>query len=804
MVDPSVADPIPPNSYLPTATADDFDCLPIPPLDATVFSDYLNLPDDFISDLGAFDDVEDFDFTLDDFYFPSENEDFLSTLPASFEPPGLNPAQISADPSPKNTRVSNCPSQESGGFDQGRSEPELYQISGDQSSSGARVLNSLDSGGRDLDFTGVLNVPFSESGGFDRECSQESGNECSDVARVLNYPSPDSENHNREISGPASSQDSGNCGFAVSEALNYPSPDSGNCARSVASSPNFVNNSIGGFVDQKIELEELSNNCLLKRKKENEDLNSESRTSKYRRSNGGENANPPYGLNATSKEEEKRKARLMRNRESAQLSRQRKKHHVEELEDKVRTMHSTIQDLNTKISYIMAENASLRQQLSGGAMCPPQVPPPGMYPHPPMAPMGYPWMPCPPYVVKPQGSQVPLVPIPRLKPQQPASAPKPKKAEIKKTEGKTKKVASVSFLGLLFFILLFGGLVPMVNVKYGGIQDRVPGGSNYIGNWFYDQYHGKVLRVNSHLNGTEQNIGVGLSNGKFGCGKYFTNNIHNGGGHTGGAASNVEPKERGSYPLPGSDEFVRMGNASEPLVASLYVPRNDNLVKIDGNLIIHSVLASEKAMASRETGLAVARNLAPAIPVPAGRNNGRHPHIYSRTTGRQRALASGAAGKESLKSKMADGKLLHSGMCTEVFQFDVSSASAPGAIISATSVRNVSAEHRQNLPHLSKGRNRRILHHLPIPLPGSVQNITKEHVGSNSERGKFHGNNSLSSMVVSVLVDPREAGDSDSDGMMGPKSLSRIFVVVLLDSVKYVTYSCMLPFKASGPHLVTT
>ena len=56
-------------------------------------------------------------------------------------------------------------------------------------------------------------------------------------------------------------------------------------------------------------------------------------------------------------------------------------------------------------------------------------------------------------------------------------------------------------------------------------------------------------------------------------------------------------------------------------------------------------------------------------------------------------------------------------------------------------------------------------------------------------------------MIVSVLVDPREAGDGDIDGMMKPKSLSRIFVVVLIDSVKYVTYSCVLP--RAGPHLVT-
>ncbi|KAA8517357.1 hypothetical protein F0562_017637 [Nyssa sinensis] len=825
MADPLIADQIPLNPNLSTSTITDFNSLPIPPLDPTIFSEDLTLPDNFISDLGAFDDdFEDFDFTFDDLYLPSENEDFLTTFPASIEPAGSNTVQIYSDPIPNVPRVSNSPSPESDGFDQGHSETEMCQISGDKSSSGARVLNSPSpgpcqvSGSRSSNSSGILIVTSPESGGFNRECSPESGNKCSDVARVLNCPSPDWEAHNPEVSGPSSSQGSGNCGS--SEALNYPSPDSGNCARSVSSSPNFAHNPINGFVDQNIKLEGLGNNLLLKRKKENEDVNSESRTSKYRRSNGVDSANPSHGLNATSQEEDKKKARLMRNRESAQLSRQRKKHHVEELEDKVRTMHSTIQDLNAKISYMMAENASLRQHLSGGAMCQPAVPPPGLYPHPPMAPMGYPWMPCPPYVVKPQGSQVPLVPIPRLKPPQPVLASKPKK-----TEGKTKKVASVSFLGLLFFILIFGGLVPMVNVKYGGMQNVVSGRPNYIGNSFYDQHRGKVLTVNSHLNGTDQNIGTGLSNGKFSTGKDFTNSRHHEGGHTRGAGSNVEPKEQGSHPFPGSNEFVHSGNTSEPLVASLYVPRNDKLVKIDGNLIIHSVLASEKAMASREapgmksdreTGLAVARNLAPAIPV-SERNNGRHPLMYRSPTERQRALASGAAEKDNLYSKMADGKLqqwfreglagpmLHSGMCTEVFHFDVSPASAPGGIIPATSVqKNISTEHRQNSTELSKGRNRRILRGLPIPLPGSFHNITEEHMRGKSKKENFRGSNSPSSMVVSVLVDPREAGDSDVDGMMGPKSLSRIFVVLLLDGVKYVTYSCMLPFKGSGPQLVTT
>ena len=60
---------------------------------------------------------------------------------------------------------------------------------------------------------------------------------------------------------------------------------------------------------------------------------------------------------------------------------------------------------------------------------------------------------------------VTLVSIPKLKPQAivPASTSR-KKVEKKKSEVKTKKVASVSFLGVLFFMLLFGGLGPLSTV----------------------------------------------------------------------------------------------------------------------------------------------------------------------------------------------------------------------------------------------------------------------------------------------------------------------------------------------------
>lgn len=614
MADPTVADPIPQNPNNLIATNDFEQTLAIPPLDPIFFSTNPDLSDNFIS----FDaDVEDFDFTFDDLFLNNST----------------NSTSTSSSSRSKQLHLS--------------SDPEICEEIGDQSSSGVRVLDTTSP--ELCDVSGFLNFPSSNSGEFNQDCSQESGCKGSDVVprvlncsspenldvpRVLNCSSPESGTHNQEVCGPLSSQGSGNFCSGGSEGLNYPSPDSDIRDQSGESSLNSK-------IDQKVKVEELGKNCLMKRKKENEDVNSELRTSKYRRSNVVENGDMLNGLNSTNDEEEKRKARLMRNRESAQLSRQRKKHYVEELEDKVRAMHSTIQDLNAKISYVVAENATLRQQLSGGAVCPPQVPPPGMYPHPPMAPMGYPWMPCPPYVVKSQGSQVPLVPIPRLKPQQPptVSTPKTKKVESKKSDGKTKKVASVSLLGLLFFILLFGGLLPMVNVNYGRIRVSFSGGSDY-----FENRHGRVLTVNDHVNGTNHNIGIGFSKEKFGGGKDFTD------------PSNCEHKG-GSHPLPGSDEFVRLGNASEPLVASLYVPRNDKLVKIDGNLIIHSILASEKAMASRDepktksseaTGLAVA--LAPVGSIPGMGRNGRQPHFY-------KALPSGSAGKDNLESPAADGKL---------------------------------------------------------------------------------------------------------------------------------------------------
>ncbi|WMV25573.1 hypothetical protein MTR67_018958 [Solanum verrucosum] len=86
-----------------------------------------------------------------------------------------------------------------------------------------------------------------------------------------------------------------------------------------------------------------------------------------------------------------------------------------------------IQHLNAKISYEMEENVTLKVQL--GATDVPRQVSPRMYPYPPLIDVI-----IQPYMMKPQGSQVPLVPIPKLKPQAVAPMTKSsKKVEKKKS-----------------------------------------------------------------------------------------------------------------------------------------------------------------------------------------------------------------------------------------------------------------------------------------------------------------------------------------------------------------------------------
>ncbi|KAF6995893.1 hypothetical protein CFC21_012316 [Triticum aestivum] len=476
-------------------------------------------------------------------------------------------------------------------------------------------------------------------------------------------------------------------------------------------------------------------------------------------------------------EDTRRAARLIRNRESAQLSRQRKKRYVEELEEKVKSMNSVINDLNSKISFIVAENATLRQQLgSGGGNCAP----PGMYPPGAVPGMHFPWVPG--YAMRPHGSHVPLVPIPRLKPQQQVTATKAtKKPENKKavdskskSKTKTKKVASVSLLGLMLVMLVFGAFVPGFNHNFG-----LSGGSDNAMFRNFGQPHDRVVNVNNHgqapKGGLNNSDMTGVDSGMM---------I----GTDGSADQKHQP------PL----------NSSETLPALLYVPRNGKHVKINGNLIIHSVLASEKAVAHgtsqhnrdqsgidhKETSTAIARHL--SLP-----GNNMNPQEKSPVDGPL---------PQWFREGMA-GPILNSGMCSEVFQFDVSAATNSGGIIPASPAVNsssVNATRKVPTPapaYYGKLKNRRIMYNEAIPLTGKTANNTGP-FNRTSESSKLPDKKPASSVVVSVLADPREAGDGDSDPRMTPKSLSRIFVVVLLDGVRYVTYSCTLPFKSASPHLV--
>uniref|UniRef100_A0A0A9CQ88 Uncharacterized protein n=1 Tax=Arundo donax TaxID=35708 RepID=A0A0A9CQ88_ARUDO len=191
------------------------------------------------------------------------------------------------------------------------------------------------------------------------------------------------------------------------------------------------------------------------------------------------------------------------------------------------------------------------------------------------------------------------MPIPRLKPQQTAATVKvSKKPEIKKavenkSKTKTKKVASVSLLGLLFVALVFGAFVPGFNHSFG-----MRGGSDNAMFRNFGHSDARVFSVTNHGKGPKGGL----------------NSSDMIGSDTGMMTGNTDRAGQKHRPA---------HNSSESLPALLYVPRNGKHVKINGNLIIHSVLASEEAVAHRaskgnvvqsgkdhkETSVAIARYL---------------------------------------------------------------------------------------------------------------------------------------------------------------------------------------------------
>uniref|UniRef100_A0A0D6QTB3 BZIP domain-containing protein n=1 Tax=Araucaria cunninghamii TaxID=56994 RepID=A0A0D6QTB3_ARACU len=548
-------------------------------------------------------------------------------------------------------------------------------------------------------------------------------------------------------------------------------------------------------------------------------------------------------------EDEKKKARLIRNRESAQLSRQRKKNYIDELEEKVKSMNSTISELNNTIAYLSAENVKLKQQLGLGAMCP--NPNGGNQPA-MAAPLAYPWPPFPAYPVIAgamggrvygPGSQVPLVPIPRLRSQQPAPASSKSRKPFKscaadassdqKPAKRIKKVASVAFLGLFLFVFfLVGGFCPLPDLRLRENREYMMEWSN---GGLLLTGGGRVLTSWEGGNSTIRDKGM---NNKY--------------------RPDFDRGKAGRDDFRYKEEFDKYaypnGSESKPLVASLFVPRNDKLVKIDGNLIIHAVLAGEKASRadrdgkedvvatereSEKNSLAIitGRHRALAAARVSGRSVDIRSPLFEGAAENRRALVTNSRSnyREDSKSTSVDrsiqqwfreglaGPVLSSGMCTEVFQFDASAnspastrnskimtdVSPRAANSSVRQSRNNSSDPKLNVARRSGRvnmlRNRRVSYAVPLPpakpsLPDrNERNFTNHTERIHEDRGYQAKSTTPSSMVVSVLVDPRETGD---EGMFSSGSLSRIFVVVLIDRVKYVTYSCVLPSKGSVPHLV--
>ncbi|XLS54924.1 hypothetical protein HN51_004679 [Arachis hypogaea] len=217
------------------------------------------------------------------------------------------------------------------------------------------------------------------------------GDRSSGISRFLNsQSSSESDSYKHELS--PNLHDS-----AVVKDSSFPSHDSDSCGEREESSNGAISlQGSGNGSRSNVKLEDNEKGCDLKRKQDQSEGSAETRTTKFRRSSAPVENKTQQNLVVD--DDDEKKARLMRNRETI----------------------------------------GCWWDVPSSATCS------WMYPHAAhMAFMPYTWMPCAPYVVKPQGSQVPLVPIPKLKPQQPASS-KSKKSEGNKSEVKTKKVASIS------------------------------------------------------------------------------------------------------------------------------------------------------------------------------------------------------------------------------------------------------------------------------------------------------------------------------------------------------------------------
>ena len=86
-------------------------------------------------------------------------------------------------------------------------------------------------------------------------------------------------------------------------------------------------------------------------------------TAKHTQSNGNAKSKAKQGSKADAKDEQ-RMRRLLRNRVSAQLARERKKHYVQGLEKKSKESDKKIKELNDTNKRLMKEIEKLKEELA--------------------------------------------------------------------------------------------------------------------------------------------------------------------------------------------------------------------------------------------------------------------------------------------------------------------------------------------------------------------------------------------------------------------------------------------------------
>ncbi|KAJ7534782.1 hypothetical protein O6H91_12G003600 [Diphasiastrum complanatum] len=569
-------------------------------------------------------------------------------------------------------------------------------------------------------------------------------------------------------------------------------------------------------------------------------------------------------------DEEKRQARLMRNRESAQLSRQRKKVYVDELEEKLRTMTSTVAELNNTIRLISAENVSLRSQLGYFYQAHGPSAKPGVLP------AGFPVLPVTPYTgfiggrpILP-GVRAPPVPIPRLKAQAPPKSSKTSKTSALKGTlgGRRKRLVGAAAMGFCLIMMIFAPL----NSNFMGKEKE--GNTSIIQSTRNQDIRigGRVLMSSNQIESASSSPHWewdALTGNMLGLERREVDTRDESASKGGGAHANVEGSENGRKPVMDCCTLIEeyrnhsapyfhtdmfRHNVTEPLAASLFVPRNNKLVKIDGSLIIQAIMAGDKAAQSsmKEEPQKGHRADIEKVQTGAGQNLPAVTNLKVLEAVGGMALESSEDERSRLNSGLViknqkaliskpevrydathlpdsdtsgsmqqwllsdfAGTILSTGTCTEVFQFETSPV--PGTRKANETTASYGKTRSQKRSQIANSlRSRRDIEDSVPLLPARQSTVGRNASGTfreekladpakrvYRERGRQNERRRPSSMVVSVLSESHKSGDDVRQTPGGAKGTSNFFVVVLLDSVKYVTYSCMLPSQGPQPQLVT-